>query len=491
MRNIVVLGGGTAGWLTALYAHTVFPNDKITVVQSKEIGIIGVGEATTPNIVAFLSQIGIDIIDLIRCTKGTIKSGINFENWNGDEKRYMHGFCDKVTDFSVHPTFGVDGQDFFLKKCIAEGLSLEDYNYQIHLAYDNKIDLHRTEWAIHFDTNEFSKYLSKKGAERGIEIVEGVYTHATQDDRGHIKTLYLEDGRSVPVDFVFDCSGFARLLIGKVYQDKWISYSKHLPMKKAIPFWIDEPEVKPYTSAIAMKYGWMWQIPLQHRTGAGYVFNSDYITVEEAKAEVEEYLGHEIEIRRVIDIDPGRFENYWIKNCVAVGLSSSFIEPLESTSIFLSIGQLDTFRQFINEIDDPNESSIKVFNDIVGNNMDDTMNFVYLHYLTKRNDTAFWREFREKNPSPERMKDLIPFIKDANLRPYNIPNLRINVYFALYSYLQVCYGLEIFEKPINIKGFENVRPSPQEYKEIIDALTATQALDHKEFLKRINEYQPI
>jgi hypothetical protein len=483
-RNFVVLGGGTAGWITALFLNRMLPNDKVTLIQNSKIGIIGVGEATTPPIITFLNNIGIDYRDVLKETKGGIKNAINFENWNGDGKKYFHSFQDKVLNFQIPNVFGQDCVDYYLKNLIRKNLPMNEYYYCTKLSAGKKIDLDRTHFALHFDTNLFSLFLQKTGKERGVEIVDGDFNHVTQNENGFIKKIHLKDEREFDADFVFDCTGFSRLLIGKVFDEKWICYKNHLPMKKAIPFWLEpdsDGKIEPYTSAIAMKYGWMWKIPLQHRSGSGYIFDSDYIDENQALEEAENHFGKKLEVRRIIPFEAGRYQNFWVKNCMAIGLASSFIEPLESTSIFLSVQQLETFRHFINEIDEPNDYSVSLFNEIVGNNMEDTLSFVYLHYLTKRNDSEFWKNFRENYPPPKKLTGMLEIIKENNLRYFNTQDTRTTGNFPMGSFLQVCLGNEFFEKEINIKGYENVQPSPFEYKKIIDELYKN-APDHKEFL---------
>lgn len=487
MRKFVILGGGTAGWLTALFMKYNFKNDSVTLIQNAEIGIIGVGEATTPNIISFLKQMEIDPLDVLRETGGGIKNGVNFVNWNGDGKRYLHSFRDTMANFTMEPTFSTECLDYYLKNLMARNLPFEEYIYQIKLSYSNKIDLEHTEWALHFDTNLFSQYLQKIGAERNIDIVDGKFKNAIQDENGNITKLYLEDGREYDCDFVFDCTGFSRLLIDGVFKEKWISYKKHLPMKKGIPFWLNaEDPLEPHTGAIAMKYGWIWKIPLLHRTGSGYIFDSDYIDENQALEEAEELFGTKLEVRRIIPFEAGRFDRYWINNCMAVGLSSSFIEPLESTSIFLSIGQLQTFKHFFNEIGNTYESSREVFNRIVGNNMDDTLNFIYFHYLTKRDDSDFWKSFRSNYPPPTKIAELMELIKENNLRSYNLPKKELTTYFDQYSYLQVGRGLGVFEKEMRVSGHENIQPSIEEYKKIIDHLYPF-AHDHRTFLENLKK----
>lgn len=404
MKKIVVLGGGTAGWLTAHWCKFNLPNYSITLVQSKKVGIIGVGEATTPHIVTFLKDLNFDIKDIINKTNGSIKNGISFENWNGDGKKYFHSFQENLHDFSIDNVFNRECFDFYLKKCINENLDLNEYTYQGKLAYSNKVDVDRTNWALHFDAKLLADYLESKGNERNIRLVNGDVLEIVQNSDGSIKKLILEDGNIVEVDFIFDCSGFHKLIIGKIFKEKWLSFSKHLPMKRAIPFWLDsDDKMKPYTRAIAMKYGWMWNITLQHRVGSGYVFDSDYINEDQALIEAEQFYGTKIKINKVIDFEAGRFENWWVKNCMAIGLSSSFIEPLESTSLWLTTSQLETFKQFINEIENLDQKSIDLFNEICRNNMDEILSFVYLHYITKRKDSNFWINFKKNYPPPEKL----------------------------------------------------------------------------------------
>ena len=382
--NIIIVGGGTAGWLSALFLRELLPESNITVIQSKEIGIIGVGEATTPHIVNFLKTLRIDPIEVVKNTNGSIKNGISFENWNGDGKKYFHGFKDSLTDFSVKNVFDHNCYDFYIKSLIENNFPPAEFVYQTKISYENKIDLSNTNWALHFDASMFAEYLEKVGSSRNIKIVNGTYKNANLNEQGFIKSLILENDNLIETDLVFDCSGFSRLLIGKLYQDRWISYSKHLPMKKGIPFWLENSEeIQPYTSCIAMKYGWMWKIPLQHRTGSGYIFDSDFINEEQALSEAELHFNQKLKINKVISFEAGRFERAWIKNCISIGLSSSFIEPLESTSIWNTVIQLDMLRHFVDEFKNFSEKSINLYKEIVDNNIDDKLHFVYLHYLTK------------------------------------------------------------------------------------------------------------
>jgi flavin-dependent dehydrogenase len=483
-RKFVIVGGGTSGWITAHTVRKYFPDDDITVVYSEKQGIIGVGESTTPHIIDFLNSIGVDLGHCLKAVSGTIKHGISFENWNGDNKKYMHPFVEHLSEFSNPPIFNHSCWELYNKLLINKKLPFDQYLYQTRLAYENKIDVKNTSFGFHFDAHKFAEYLKELAFFKNIKTVVGDVVSTDLKTNGNIETIHLEDG-SIECDFVFDCTGFSKLLIGNLYKEEWISYKEHLPMNTAITFWTEEEDAVPsYTKCIAMTSGWAWKIPLQDRFGCGYVYDSNYINEEQAQQEAEKLFQQKLKVRKVIKFDPGRYRNAWVKNCIAVGLSSNFIEPLEATSIWLELALLANLKHFLNEIDNPNENSIKLFNQIIGNEVDEKMNFVYLHYMTKRNDSAFWKEFQKKHPMPERLKKLWPSIKENNLRHYQINDPMCPAQFPLMSYLWICNGLELFENGGDMTCYEKVEPNPEIYKLIIDMATE-RATDQKTFLKSL------
>jgi tryptophan halogenase len=258
MNNIVILGGGSAGYITAIFARKLFANAKITLIESKEIGIVGVGEASTPHLVNFFKEHNIDPLEVIQKTNGTIKNGINFVNWNGDGKAYFHDFFEHLESFSIQNVYDNGCEDFFKKLLINNNLDFKDYIYQQKLAYGNKIDLEKTNYAMHFDSVKLANFLESVARSRNIDIIDDVLNDPMLDDNGFIKSLKFKSERVIDCDFVFDCSGFSRVLIGKLYQSKWKSYSNFLPAKKAIPFWLEhKQDPRPYTDSIAMKNGCM------------------------------------------------------------------------------------------------------------------------------------------------------------------------------------------------------------------------------------------
>lgn len=484
--KIIILGGGSAGWLTAIWAKRMMPTKKITLVQSKEIGIIGVGEASTPHLPEFLTSLGIDVKDLIKNTNGSIKNGISFVNWNGDGQRYFHSFFENICDFNIGTIFSRECYDYYLKTLINKKLNFEDYNYQFRLSYDNRIDLNHTSWSIHFDSKLFAEYLENFGRRMGIGVIENTFVSANHNDEGFITSINLEGNVFLDCDFIFDCSGFSRLLVQKYYDQKWISYADYLPMKCAIPFWLEsESDIEPYTSSIAMNNGWIWKIPLQHRVGSGYIFDSDYIDVEQAVKEAENFYSRSLKINKVINFNPGRIEKFWIKNCIAVGLSSSFLEPIESTSLWVTTSQLDILRHFLSEFEMPNKSSVNIFNETMGNTLDELSYFVYLHYINKRRDSIFWKEFQCKNPIPTKFLERLENLKKGNIRYLDIPNDKVSCNFALANYLQVADGLKLFENNINLQGYEQLDPTPAKYREIIENYLINHSTKNKIFLQNI------
>ncbi len=452
--KIVIVGGGTAGWLTALYAKKLFKNDHITLIESQDIPIIGVGEATTPHLIDFLEELHIDFVDVIKNTDGTIKNGISFEDWNGDGKKYLHGFSvrNEANPFVLDNSKS-NFYDVYLRYLIQNKLSFLKNTYTPLISYENKINLKNQSFALHFDASKLSNYLSKLSINRGIEHIIDEYECCEQDENGFIKKIKTKN-HLLDVDFVFDCSGFQKLFIGNLFKDRWIDYQNHLPMKKAVLFPTKITSSKPYTTARAMKYGWVFEIPLQNRTGRGYIFDSDYISIDQACEELKTVYD-EVKPLRTIDFSAGRFTNSWIKNCIGLGLSTNFVEPLESTSIFVTIGQLKLLKKFKENICNQDESEIKKFNDIIGNNNDAILKFIYLHYLTKRNDSNFWLEFKDKNIPPQGMDLILTDIENGQLNENSLPKNTSSA-FNLESYLHICNGLEMYsEQNINLPIFPN------------------------------------
>jgi len=384
--KFVIVGGGTAGWLTALYVKKNWPHSSVTVIASAEIGILGAGEGTVPSFIDFLEEVNIPVADVIENAKGTIKKGILFTNWQGNGDQYTH-------------SFNVLGPD---------------------------------KYALHFDASLLAKYFETIAVARDIKLIDGevVNIHATNNNT--ITSIDLKSLPSVSADFVFDCSGFRRLIIGEFYKSPWQSYSDTMPVKRAIPFFLpnNNTNLPDYTESIAMQAGWIWKIPVQGRYGCGYVFDSNQITDEEAKTEIREYLGHDFVSPKIFNFEAGAYKFPWIGNCLAVGLSAGFIEPLEATSIHMQLITLKLFKRTFGSV----IGSYKLNSDLNELNSD-VVSFLYLHYLTKRNDTEFWAKFTQ-NKMPEKINKLLSTNDISKF--YSSYNFNV---WPLESWQTICNGI--------------------------------------------------
>jgi len=463
--KIIILGGGTAGWFTALFCNKYFHGHNITLIESDKIGILGAGEGTTPQIISSLQFLDIDPLDVIKRTGGTFKNGINFKNWNGDNKQYFHPFTKDEYSYLIH-------------EALNKNKNIDDFVYANKISYDNKIDPNNCTYALHFDAFKIAKYLKTVAIGRGVKHIQGEYKKA--NGKNKIKSIILEDKRKFDCDFIFDCTGFARLLIGKHFKTPWVSYQKHLPMKSAVPFMLEhDKDLIPYTEAIAMKYGWVWKIPLQERWGSGYIYDSDYINADEAIEEASNYFKKDLKPLRVFKFDAGRYEKVWVSNCMAVGLSTGFTEPLEATSIWLALVQLELLKHYLSNIKNLNKESINSYNEIVKENNDNVLSFLYLHYLTKRKDSPFWKNFKKNTVVPDKLKPILNKIEKGNLNIIDLMTQKGTLYFSYIGHILVSNGLGLIKKNKDMTFYKPF-PSMKDYEDT-NKINIKQSIKHSEF----------
>ena len=377
---------------------------QIKLVESDDIGIIGVGEATIPMIQLFNRIIGIDESDFLRATQGTFKLGIEFVNWGQVGDRYMHGF-------------GKIGQDLWTTRfdqywrkmrALGRAQPLEQYSITRMAAKANKFmpatdevansPLNHIAHAYHFDANLYARYLRGIAEQRGVQRIEGKIVRVTQrEPDGHVDALQLESGTRVEGDFFIDCSGFRGLLIEETLKTGYEPWTHWLPCDRALAVPCSSaPRLLPYTRATAHKAGWQWRIPLQHRIGNGHVYCSQFISDDEAAATLLSNLdGKPLADPRPIRFTTGMRKQGWNKNVVAIGLSSGFLEPLESTSIHLIQSAI---QRLINFFPDQgfNPVDIKEYNRQSRFEIERIRDFVILHYkVNQRSDAEFWKACAE------------------------------------------------------------------------------------------------
>lgn len=460
MKKIIIVGGGTAGWLTALQVNQLFDKVDITLIESSTVGILGAGEGSVPLLPTFISSLGIDLGDFKKECDATFKLGINFENWNGDGNSYLHPFTassgapldfKQLNNLNINSKEGIPNTNsaYYILNSIANEEDLNEVLPVNSLIVNKKSPYYKngnqiessTGFSFHFNARKVADYLRKIGESRNITVIDGEFDKASLDEKDFIKGILLKDRRYFESDFVFDCTGFQRLLIGGVYKTEWISYDKHLTVNSAIPFFLPLTEkiIRPETRSIAMKYGWMWQIPVKGRWGCGYVFDDRFIDSTEAKLEVEEFLGHSIESSKVFNFTAGRYKDVWNKNCMAVGLSSGFTEPLEATSIMIAAQHLlalDPTSLFLD-----NQPTRDIFNKAQADVNEECMNFIYYHYMTDRKDTEFWRTYTTRTEIPEKLQKLLDLWKVRSPKAGDLTLLGSIGSFDLYSWYLVGAGV--------------------------------------------------
>ena len=400
--RVVVVGGGTAGWMTAAAVAKLLPHKaSVHVVESEDIGIVGVGEATLPHIRAFIQRLGLDEAEFMARTGATFKLGIEFRNWGKIGDSYIHPFGAFGTDVA-----GVPFHQYWLRMKETAG-PISDYSVPVCAARANKFFPPDTDprslgstfgYAYQFDATRFAPWLREVAEASGAMRTEGrIVDVRLNDETGNVASLLLASGETVCGDLFIDCSGFRSLLLGGALEEPFENWSHWLPCDRAVamPTQHASGPLAPYTSAIAMDAGWRWRIPLQHRVGNGYVYASAFCD----ESAVMDALKRAVEAPSLAEPRPLRFRagrraRSWVKNCIGVGLAGGFLEPLESTSIYLiqvAIMQLvELFPE--NPIADIDRDE---FNRVVDLEYDRIRDFLILHYhATTRDDTPFWNYVR-------------------------------------------------------------------------------------------------
>lgn len=399
LRSIAVIGGGSAGWMTAAaLAHAVGQSIAITLVESDEIGIVGVGEATIPPIKSFNALLGISEADFLAATKGSFKLGIEFRGWGAPDSHYFHPFGTHGADFDRVALY-----HYWLRERLAgDSTPLDDYSMCWALAklnrfgppVENPRDVRSTHaYAYHFDAGLYARFLRDYSEARGVKRVEGKIVEAARDgESGNITHVRLGDGQVVEADFFVDCSGFRGLLIEETLHAGFEDWSHWLPCDRAVAMpTSNSGPITPYTRSTAQSAGWQWRIPLQHRQGNGHVYCSSHISDDEAAS----VLMANVETQpladpRFLKFKAGRRKLGWSHNCVSIGLSSGFLEPLESTSLHLiQMGVERLLRLLPDRRHDP--LIAEEFNRASANEYERIRDFIILHYFANRRPEPFWQ----------------------------------------------------------------------------------------------------
>lgn len=479
--KILVVGGGTAGLVAATILKKAL-NSQVDIVRSKDIGIVGVGEGSTEHFRDFLEFIGVSHYDVIKNANATFKSGIMFENWN--DRPYLH---------SVHDTFNVKFGEYpyVYAHQIANGshhISPDSiWQNQVNSWFINRPE-HYAFYQMHFNTHMLNSFLTDVAEKMGCNVFDDMVTDISFNESGYIDKI-IGEKKEYDYDFYVDATGFKRLLIGKMGAE-WESFSKYLKMNSAITFQSpnDGDNFNLWTLARGMDAGWMFRLPTWDHYGNGYIYNDQYIDEEQARQEISRYMGYEVEVGKRFSFDPGHLKEPWIKNCVAIGLTSAFVEPLEATSIGTSILQSFLLMHRILGYD---QKSIKEYNRSFTSIMNNVRDFIALHYITNRADTAFWID-NQNNEIPsslgeklEHWRNHMPIIEDFQ------DESRYH-FFASPNYVMVLEGLDLFNRESIRKEYLSLSPSIQKQAaEIIkneaEFTSSLKKISHKKYIQYIRE----
>ena len=415
IRRVVIAGGGTAGWIAA-YAlvKQLGALLDITLVESEEIGTVGVGESTIPTARTFHQFMGIDEADFVRATGSTFKLGISFEDWAREGDRYIHSF-----GTLGRSTWMVEFHHFWLRaRELGIAAEIGEFCLEHQAAAARRFgpsDQVPLNYAYHLDAGLYGRYLRQLAEAAGVRRIEGKIAEVRQNgESGDIEALILETGQAIEGDLFIDCTGFRALLIGKALDVAFEDWSHWLPTDSALAVQSRATEPPPpYTRAIAHRAGWRWKIPLQHRIGNGLVYSSAHMSDEEARRLLDESISGEVLIEpRLIRFKAGYRRKVWVRNCVALGLSGGFIEPLESTSIHLIMIAVTRLLQVF-PFREVSDAVAERFNLQSSREIEGIRDFIILHYhLTERDDSDFWSDCRSLTV-PDSLAQRIDLFREA------------------------------------------------------------------------------
>jgi 2-polyprenyl-6-methoxyphenol hydroxylase-like FAD-dependent oxidoreductase len=498
VEKIVIVGGGTAGWLAAAYlTWGLQARCRITLIEAADLGTIGVGEATVPTLRNTLKFIGVDEADWMHRCNGTFKLAIKFVHWSdtGESDVFWHPFGGA----SVPSVNGLHLSHYWLKR------HLEQNDHQpfdescfssVGLCEHFKSPKRGTEepyvgqvdYAYHLDATLLADYLKLWSTALGVRQMLDKVLDVELDERGYIAGVRTEKNGSISGDLLIDCTGFRGLLINQAMKEPFISFSDCLYCDRAIAMRIPASEsaggIEPYTTATALRAGWVWNIPLSQRVGTGYVYSSDFVSSDLAEQEFRSFLGRRAADANALHIKMrvGRTRNPWVKNCVNIGLSSGFIEPLESTGIYLiEMGLYNLLHYFPDTSFAPDV--VDNYNRVMRHHYEHVRDFIVLHYCTtRREDTPFWKANRNHSAIPESLKEKLRFWRNmlpVQEYPFN-PGL-----FTDTSYVCVLAGMGCLpHRSLPILQYGDVAQADGEFSSIAEraARLVGELPDHREFL---------
>jgi tryptophan halogenase len=522
-RKVLVVGGGSSGWMAAAYLDSALNVNgrkvaEISLIESPDVPRIGVGEATIPNINHILSVIGIDQIDFLRRVDGTFKQSIKYVNWvHNDGSHYYHPFGryrHVPIDYSGPDWLKSDRSIPYTETVSAQAIICElGLSPRMLGTWDFGEPL---KYAYHLNALEFADYLCELSVARGVSNYLDHVVDVELAENGDIAAVKTRYGKRLEADIFIDCTGFAALLIEKKLGVKWVDCSQWLLCDRAVtmhvPYEHHYPgNVRPYTTATALSAGWVWEIPLQDKRSLGYVHSSAFLDEESAEREIRTFEGAHAQdlASRTVHFKVGHREKAWYRNCVSIGLAGSFIEPLESTGLYLSDLAAVMLAEHFPYRDEMAPLAYR-FNRIMANRFYEILDFINLHYcLTQREDNEFWREIRKSERINDRLRAKLDFWR---IKPISLPDFEDQYFpgmpdtplpsggipgdhrspvdtakmFGIDSYEAILYGMDFARREYD-ELYGSNRPKPRVYKQVIETLQQCQQKlpPHDVWLKRV------
>ena len=483
VRRVVIAGGGTAGWMAAAGISKVLGQRlDIKLIESDEIGTVGVGEATIPTLLNFHGLLEINEQEFMAATQATFKLGISFENWRERGEDYIHSFG----------TTGIDhwtaGFQHFWHKGRERQLAGDygDYCLELKASLESRfahLPNNGMNYAYHLDAGRYAKYLRRLCEPRGVQRIEGKIVRYTKKDNGDVRSIVLESGQEIEGDLFIDCTGFRSLLIGEAMDEPMEDWSQWLFCDRAMAVQTESVgDAVPLTRSMAHQAGWQWRIPLQHRVGNGIVYSSRYLDDDAAQKQLlSNIVGRTLVTPRVIKFKPCQRKHTWKGNVVAIGLSSGFLEPIESTSIHLIQRSVVRLMQTF-PANGISQHDIDEYNAQCNHEIEHIRDFIILHYhVNNRTDSQFWIDSREMS-IPASLQHRIDLFRETG-RVFRVPN----ELFAENSWIQVMLGQGIMpvshHQTADLMGDEELRQFLGNIKTKIDR-TVVQLPTHQAYVQR-------